>query len=92
MRLVPVFSFGETEIFDNPRLPIWLQQLVVSFFRSNVLFCPYGVLNLPGVPRGIQLTIVVAESLDVPPVANPSKRQIELVRPLHSHGCLSLVS
>lgn len=77
--LVPLYSFGETEILDNVRLPVWLQSWFIRLFRANVLFFPYGAFYLPGCPRAVQVSVLVCKPISVPPVANPTKHQVELL-------------
>lgn len=40
VNLCPIYSFGETQVFDNVRLPASLQRLAMKTLRANVIFCP----------------------------------------------------
>eukprot|EP00048_Salpingoeca_helianthica_P017675 m.238497 g.238497 ORF g.238497 m.238497 type:complete len:753 (+) comp21820_c0_seq1:56-2314(+) len=77
--LVPLYSFGETQLLDNLRLPLVLQQWCIRLLRANVVFFPYGMLGLPGVPRPEKLTLAVGKPVLVPRIAHPSNEQVTLL-------------
>ena len=77
--VVPVYSFGETQILDNLRLPSALQRWCINKLRANVFFFPYGIMGLPGVPRPEHLSIAVGKPVLAPKVASPSSAQVDLL-------------
>ncbi len=77
--LVPLYSFGETQLLDNLRLPLALQQWCIQLLRANVVFFPYGMLGLPGVPRPEKLTLAIGRPVPVPRIAHPSHEQVDLL-------------
>mmetsp|Transcript_20666 Transcript_20666/g.39889 ORF Transcript_20666/g.39889 Transcript_20666/m.39889 type:complete len:245 (+) Transcript_20666:1554-2288(+) len=72
--LVPVYSFGETQTFDNVAAPHSWQRWCVKQFRANLICFPYGVL--PMLPRPTRLTIAVGKPIPVPKIENPTDEQI----------------
>mmetsp|Transcript_37 Transcript_37/g.82 ORF Transcript_37/g.82 Transcript_37/m.82 type:complete len:740 (-) Transcript_37:206-2425(-) len=73
-KLVPVYSFGETQTFDNVAAPHSWQRWCVKQFRANLICFPYGVL--PMLPRPTRLTIAVGKPIPVPKIENPTDEQI----------------
>jgi hypothetical protein len=65
--IVPCYSFGETHILDNVQLPR-LQRFFMTHLKANILFFPYGQINIPGtaVPRPVPLTLCVGRPILVP--------------------------
>ncbi|EDQ85806.1 uncharacterized protein MONBRDRAFT_11449 [Monosiga brevicollis MX1] len=84
--LVPVYSFGEPAVLDNIRTPLWLQRWVTKTFGANVIFVPYGAYGLPGVPRPAKVTLLVGEAVEVPYVARPSARHVDLLQQRYLHS------
>uniref|UniRef100_A0A8D8YAP9 Acyltransferase n=1 Tax=Cacopsylla melanoneura TaxID=428564 RepID=A0A8D8YAP9_9HEMI len=75
--LVPVFTFGETDLYDqasSPRL-IWIQKLVRQLTGIN-LCIPIG-RGLFLMPRRHELTTVVGAPIHVPKDSEPSQDLIE---------------
>lgn len=62
--LVPVFAFGETEIFDNVQYPT-MQNWFLRKFGFGYPHFPYGRWFMP-IPRRKPLTVVIGKPLEVP--------------------------
>lgn len=60
---------------DNVQAP-YLQRALTKIFHANVLFLPYGALNLPGVPRKHRLVVVAGHRIEIPAVGNPTREQV----------------
>ena len=39
LHVCPIFGFGETEVFDNIRIPQAFQEAAVKLLRANVIYC-----------------------------------------------------
>ena len=85
LHVCPIFGFGETEVFDNIRIPQAFQEAAVKLLRANVIYCPYGVWGMPGFPRPVQLTFGVGNPIEVPKVANPTAEQVAVVHRRYMH-------
>mmetsp|Transcript_27429 Transcript_27429/g.72036 ORF Transcript_27429/g.72036 Transcript_27429/m.72036 type:complete len:831 (+) Transcript_27429:69-2561(+) len=83
--LVPIYSFGENEMLDNVQIPRKLQQWSIKTLRANVLFLPYGSYCAPGFPRRVPATVVTGTPVEVPPVATPSRDQVDALHRLYMH-------
>mmetsp|Transcript_5608 Transcript_5608/g.13047 ORF Transcript_5608/g.13047 Transcript_5608/m.13047 type:complete len:339 (-) Transcript_5608:3187-4203(-) len=66
--IVPVFSFGETEMFGQLPATSWIQKARVKFQKIFGFSLPL-VSNI--IPRKIPITTVVGEPMEVPKVENP---------------------
>lgn len=78
--VTPVYSFGETAIFDNLWCPQSIQRWIVRKLQANAWFFPFGWKQLHGVPRPVPVDVVVGHPLRVPRVLRPSTAQVELLR------------
>ena len=78
-KLVPVFSFGEKNIFDNFPTPTWMQLMAMKALRANIFFLPYGQL-LMSIPRQAKIRLAVGKPIDVPVIPNPSDELINMLR------------
>eukprot|EP00045_Choanoeca_perplexa_P014131 m.164445 g.164445 ORF g.164445 m.164445 type:complete len:746 (-) comp16579_c0_seq1:931-3168(-) len=87
--LCPTYSFGETQLLDNIQTPRALQRFVTKLFGANIIFIPYGLGYLPGVPRPKPVTVVVGEAVEVPVCEHISLEHVEL---LHARYLDSLIA
>ena len=79
--LVPIFSFGEQQIFDNAPSPKSWQKWAMKLMRANVFFMPYGQYFM-SIPRQAPVRLAVGKPIKVPCVENASD---ELVNALRDH-------
>lgn len=79
--VVPVISFGETEILDNVRIP-WFQRWCVRRFGLPVLHLPHGALGLP-FPRPRPVTVCVGTPIRPPQLAPGEQPTKDMVAGLH---------
>ena len=79
--LVPVYSFGETQTFDNVRAPVSWQRWCMKKLRANLICYPYG--TLPMLPRPQRITLVVGTPIEVPRVEQPTESQIAYFHALY---------
>jgi len=79
--LVPIISFGETELMDNVRVP-GLQQWFVRRLGLPPLHMPYGWLGLP-VPRPHPVTVCIGAPVRPPPLAQGVRPTTEMVEAFH---------
>ncbi|XP_074033438.1 2-acylglycerol O-acyltransferase 1 isoform X2 [Leptinotarsa decemlineata] len=80
--LVPVISFGETDLFDQVEGPIlnriqerirrWIGFAPVVIIGRGFFQYSFGII-----PRRCPVTTVVGRPLDVPKIENPSHEQVE---------------
>eukprot|EP00037_Helgoeca_nana_P024953 m.268192 g.268192 ORF g.268192 m.268192 type:complete len:814 (-) comp26800_c0_seq2:188-2629(-) len=83
--LIPIYSYAETEMLDNVQMPVAVQQWSIKTLRANVLFLPYGTYYAPGFPRRVPATVAVGRPITVPPVATPSRDQVDALHRLYMH-------
>ena len=88
--LVPVFSFGEKNIFDNFPTPITWQLRAMKALRANIFFLPYGQF-LMSIPRQTRIRLAVGKPIHVPVVANPSDELINILRDHYFTELLNLI-
>ena len=88
--LVPVFSFGEKNIFDNFPTPITWQLRAKKALRANIFFLPYGQF-LMSIPRQTRIRLAVGKPIHVPVVANPSDELINILRDHYFTELLNLI-
>lgn len=79
--LVPIFSFGEQQIFDNAPSPKAWQKWAMKLMRANIFFMPYGQYFM-SIPRQAPVRLAVGKPIKVPCVENASD---ELVNALRDH-------
>lgn len=79
--LVPVISFGETELMDNVQVP-GLQRWFVRRLGLPPLHLPYGWLGLP-VPRPQPVTVCIGAPVHPPPLAQGAGPTKEMVEAFH---------
>jgi 1-acyl-sn-glycerol-3-phosphate acyltransferase len=80
-RLVPVFCFGENELFQQAPSPAWLQGALVRVLGFSVPLA-YGrgccSRRAAGpLPRRVPLTMVVGAPLAMPVIADPTAAQVD---------------
>jgi hypothetical protein len=75
--LVPLFCFGESQLFDNVSLPL-LQSAFLRTVGYAYPYWPYGRWGLP-VPRRATLTLAVGEPLPVTQCDRPTQQQVDAV-------------
>ena len=88
--LVPVYSFGETQTFDNVRAPASLQRWLIRNLRANLIAYPYGAL--PMLPRPQRVTIVIGAPIPTPkPDGRPvSQRLVEKYHAMYFRALLDI--
>ncbi|KAL1454008.1 hypothetical protein WDU94_010305 [Cyamophila willieti] len=75
--LVPVFTFGETDLYDQTSSPVLLRIQEKIFHLTGVNLCiPVG-RGLSLIPRRKELITVVGAPIDVPKVSEPSQHLID---------------
>eukprot|EP00656_Telonema_subtile_P010156 TRINITY_DN14851_c0_g1_i2.p1 TRINITY_DN14851_c0_g1~~TRINITY_DN14851_c0_g1_i2.p1 ORF type:complete len:571 (+),score=97.47 TRINITY_DN14851_c0_g1_i2:37-1749(+) len=75
--LVPMYSFGESQVFDNLPFPRFMQLWCMKKLRANLLTFPYGSWLVT--PRRVPITIVVADALPAVQADVPTEDQVDLV-------------
>lgn len=90
--LVPVFIFGETDIYDtlSPQPGTWLHwiQGYTQRLFSIPLFLPLGQFGL--LPRRTPLTTVIGAPIRVPKVAEPTRDMIDEYHAKFTHALQQL--
>jgi len=87
--LVPMYCFGETQIFDNvyyPKMQSWFVKRIGFGFPHF----PYGKYYLP-VPRDSPLRLVVGEPIPVTKLAQPTEEQIDEIHQKYFDSLKALV-
>eukprot|EP00049_Salpingoeca_infusionum_P004109 m.74908 g.74908 ORF g.74908 m.74908 type:complete len:1110 (-) comp12420_c0_seq3:358-3687(-) len=74
--LMPTFSFGETRVFDNAKIPMTLQKFCIRNLKANIMLLPYGQWNLPFIPRMTPLTLAVGKPVHVPYTPTITQRHV----------------
>jgi hypothetical protein len=73
--LVPVLSFGETQILENVSLPS-IQRWSLKNLGVGFPLIPYGKFYSP-VPNNVPVTVVVGKAIEVKKIDEPTAQQIE---------------
>jgi 2-acylglycerol O-acyltransferase 2 len=79
--LVPVFSFGEHDVFDNVHLPL-IQNWFLKKLGAALPFHPHNGRFLP-IPRQERITVVVGKPIPVRQIAAPTADDVRDV--LHAY-------
>ncbi|XP_014294118.1 2-acylglycerol O-acyltransferase 2 isoform X2 [Halyomorpha halys] len=92
--LVPVFHFGENDLFQlkepNPGTWLYTAQQWIKKKTGAVLALPMGQFGLFCVPKGVPLTTVVGKPINVPKVAEPTQEQIDHYHAVYTEALVNL--
>ncbi|XP_034934957.1 2-acylglycerol O-acyltransferase 2-A-like [Chelonus insularis] len=96
--LVPVFSFGETDLFDQIVAPKnSLLNRIQEFFRKNVGVIPVLVIgrgffqySFGIIPRRRPISVVVGSPIEVPKVTEPTREEINKYHDLFKEKLIEL--
>lgn len=94
--LVPVFSFGEIELFKQYNPPGSMLYKVQNFFKRHCGFAPLvpvgrGIFITKGVaPLNTPINVVVGKEIAVPKIINPTDEDIQKYHSLFSEELIKL--
>ncbi|XP_014294128.1 2-acylglycerol O-acyltransferase 2 [Halyomorpha halys] len=92
--LVPVFNFGENDIYEllipTPGTFLYRFQMWLKSRTGFLLVIPKGRLGLPFLPKRKPITTVVGRPIEIPKIAEPTQEQIDQYHKLYTEELLRL--
>ncbi|CAH1396907.1 unnamed protein product [Nezara viridula] len=92
--LVPVFHFGENDLFQlkEPKPGTWLYtvQQWIKMKTGAVMALPMGQYGLFCVPKSVPLTTVVGKPIHMPKVAEPTQEQVDHYHAVYTEALVKL--